>query len=85
MLRVGRHHELAPPHGQQVVFPQHALHPLMVHLLALATEFRGDPPIAVTAPMLDGDLLNQGAQLHVLLHSMLPFQEAVESCPAHWD
>jgi hypothetical protein len=51
--------------GEQVIFSHDSRNAFVIHLHPSSPQFRCDPPIAVTAPMFQDDLLNRRPHFHV--------------------
>ena len=82
MIGIARHHELAAPHGQQIIRPQDAPHLLLSHHEAGALDQRSDAPVSMIA-MRQCHSLNGIPQGHFRLAGRLLLPVAIEACPAH--
>jgi len=65
--------------GPQVIFPHDPHHTLVIDLHSSTVQLRGDSSIAVTAAMLEGNLLDTDRTSSSLLSRLLLFQRAVET------
>jgi len=59
VIGIRGHHERPRLHGQQIVFPHDPQHTLVIDQHPLPPQLGADPPIAVSASMLDGNLLHR--------------------------
>jgi len=64
VARIGRRHESAASHTQQVVFPHHSKHPLGIDLKAELVQLDGDSAVTIRGPF-QSDLLDVVAQFHL--------------------
>jgi hypothetical protein len=68
--------------ASKVVFPHHPQNPLVVHLHSSSAQLRRNPPLAIAAPMLQGNLLNRGPHFHLFFDRSLLPQGPVKAGPA---
>ena len=79
--RVGRDHERAAPHAQQIVLAHHPQHALVIDLETALLQFGRDSPIAV-GRRFQRDLLHLIAHFHLHRRGLSRHAPAVETGPA---
>jgi hypothetical protein len=71
MIGIRRDHDGPRLHGEQVIVPHESRQPFMVHQQATSTQFCRDAPIAIPAPVFDGDPLNGRPDRHLFFHGLV--------------
>ena len=79
--RVGRDHKCTPPYAEQIVFPHHPQHALVIDVEAPPLQFGGDSSIAICR-RFQRDLLHLIAQFHLDRRGLPRHAPAVETGPA---
>jgi hypothetical protein len=83
ILRIGRDHEGPRLDRQQVVCPHEPPHPFVVDQEAAPPEFRCEAPVALPAPVGDGDPLNGRPHGPLFFHGLVCLPRPVEPRSAH--
>src|SRR5437763_1054712 len=83
VLRLRGANKLAAAQRQQIIFPHQPQNPFPIDLKATLLQGAGHPPIAVAAPVLQGNALHLRPQFHILLYPMALLQLSIKSRPAH--
>src|SRR5436853_1505805 len=83
VTRLCGQHELARAQTQQIVFSHQLQNPFVIDPEPTLLQFHHHPAIAVAAPVLHGNPLHLGSQLHILLDPIALLQGTVKPGPAY--
>jgi hypothetical protein len=83
LLGIGHDHEGPRLDRQQVVCPHEPPHPFVVDQEAAPPEFRCEAPVALPAPVGDGDSLNGRPHGPLFFHGLVCLPRPVEPRSAH--